>query len=106
MTATLSILAMGVGVYALRLVGLALPNVALPPTCERALRFMPVALLAALITANLSARADGGLAPFVAVSAGAVIAQRTRRMWTCIVGGMACYWLVRWIGDAGWVWNP
>lgn len=94
MSATVSILAMGAGVYALRLVGLALPNVAVPPTWERALRFVPVALLAALIAANLSARTDEGLAPFVAVAAGALIAQRTRQMWACIVGGMACYWLV------------
>ena len=48
------ILGMGAGVYALRLAGLALPDVAVPPAWEQALRFIPVALLTALVMSSLA----------------------------------------------------
>ena len=95
MSAVWAILGMGAGVYALRLVGLALPDVAVPPAWERALGFVPVALLAALVVASLAARPDEGPARLVAAAGAALVARRSGRMWACILSGMALYWLLR-----------
>jgi branched-subunit amino acid transport protein len=43
------ILGMGAGVYLLRLVGLSLQELTLPPAVDRALRCVPVALLTGLV---------------------------------------------------------
>jgi len=90
-----SILGMAAGVYALRLAGLAVPRVAMPSLWERALEFVPVALLSALVVSLLSRPADGIATRLVAAAGAALIARRTGRMWACIVSGMAFYWLLR-----------
>lgn len=95
MSAVWLILAMGAGVYALRLVGLVLRDVTVPPTGERALGFVPVAVLTALIVSSLMNQADGGLARVVAAAGAGLVAHRTGRMWACIASGMALYWLAR-----------
>jgi branched-subunit amino acid transport protein len=95
MSAVWPILAMGAGVYALRLAGLALREVAVPPAWERALGFVPVATLTALVVASLAGRADGGAARLVAVVGAGLVARRTGKMWACILSGMALSWLLR-----------
>ena len=91
------ILGMGAGVYALRLVGLVLRDVALPPVWERALRFVPVALLTGLVVVGLSGQVGAEPSRLVAVAAAAFVAYRTGTMWGCILGGMAAYWLLAWL---------
>ncbi|MDP9371293.1 MAG: AzlD domain-containing protein [Chloroflexota bacterium] len=89
------ILAMGAGVYALRLAGLVLRDVTVPPAWERALGFVPVALLTALVVSSLAGRADDGVARLLAAVGAGLVARRTGRMWACILSGMALYWLLR-----------
>ncbi len=89
------VLAMGVGVFALRIVGLLLPDLTLPPAWDRALRFVPIAVLTALTLSTLGARGDDGTARVLAAIGAGLIAWRTRQMWACIAGGMAMYWLLR-----------
>jgi branched-subunit amino acid transport protein len=89
------ILVMAVGVYAVRLAGLLLANASVPPAWERALGFVPVATLTALVVSSLVGRPDDGPVRLVAAAAGALAARRTGRTWMCIVVGMALYWLLR-----------
>ena len=90
------ILGMGAGVYTLRLIGLTLRDVALPAIWERALRFVPVALLTGLVVVGLNAQVSAEPWRLLAVAAAALVAYRTGKMWACILGGMAAYWLLAW----------
>ena len=91
------ILGMGAGVYALRLVGLVFRDVALPPVSERALRFVPVALLTGLVVVGLTGQISAEPIRLVAVAVAAFVAYRTGKMWACILGGMVTYWLLGWL---------
>jgi branched-subunit amino acid transport protein len=88
------ILAMGAAVYALRLVGLVLPGAVAPPRGERVLRFLPVALLAALVVGSLGSPPDGLSVRVASVAGGALVAFWTRRMWACIAGGLLIHGLL------------
>lgn len=98
------ILGMGAGVYALRLAGLVLREVALPPALrqpqggvwERALGFVPVALLTGLVVVSLMGQAGAEPIRLVAVAVAAIVAYRSRKMWACILVGMVVYWLLGW----------
>ena len=90
------ILGMGAGVYTLRLIGLILRDVALPAVWERALRFVPVALLTGLVVVGLNTQVTAEPWRLLAVAAAALVAYRTGKMWACILGGMAVYWLLAW----------
>lgn len=92
------ILGMGTGVYALRFVGLALRDVALPEVWERALRFVPVALLTGLVVVGLSGQVSAEPIRLLAVAVAVVVAHGTGRMWACILSGMVAYWLLWWVG--------
>jgi branched-subunit amino acid transport protein len=72
----------------------------MPPLLRRWLRYVPVAVLAALV-------APAALAPqgrleigthAGAVLAGAVVAWRTRNALWAILGGMAVFWFFRMVG--------
>jgi branched-subunit amino acid transport protein len=89
------ILAMAVGVYALRLSGLLLAGAKLPSTWERALGFVPIATLTALVVSSLTSRPDEGLPRLVAAAAAGLAARGSGRAWICIGIGMAIYWLLR-----------
>jgi branched-subunit amino acid transport protein len=91
------ILGMGAGVYALRLVGLALRDVALPPVWDRALRFVPVALLTGLVVIGLTGQVSAEPIRLVAVAVAALVAHRTGKMWACILAGMVVYWALGWL---------
>lgn len=92
MSDTWAILAMGIGVYALRLSGMALPDVAVPATWRRALASVPVAVLAALVVSSLASQMDW--TRLVAAAGAGFIARWTGRMWACILSGMALYYLL------------
>lgn len=94
MSELLLIFAMGLGVYALRLSGLLMPNVAIPSEWEQAFRFLPVALLSSLVTVSLVGGGRFDPSALGGALVGALFAWRTRRMWACIVSGLAAYWLL------------
>ena len=95
MSAMWQILAMAVGVYALRLTGLALRDVVIPAEWERALRFVPVAVLTALVVSSLAGRGEGRAEGIVAAAGAAVVVRKTGKMWMCIVSGVAVYLVLR-----------
>lgn len=91
------ILGMGAGVYLLRLVGLGLQALTLPPAIDRALRCVPVALLTGLVVVGLTGQVSAEPTRLLAVAAAVLVAYRTGKMWACILGGMAVYWLTAWL---------
>jgi branched-subunit amino acid transport protein len=96
MSTLLPILGMGLGMYALRLGGMVLRDVTVPPAWERALRFVPVALLTALVLVSILGRAgDERFFRLIGAAGGALVAWRTKKMWACILAGMAIYWILR-----------
>jgi branched-subunit amino acid transport protein len=95
MSAEWQIAAMAVGVFGMRFAGLALRDVAIPEEWERGLRFVPVAILTALVLSILAGRGEGRWEGIVAAAGAAALARWSSRMWACIAGGMALYWLLR-----------
>lgn len=95
MNVTAAIALMAAGVFALRLGGFLLVGTAIPPAWERSLAYVPVATLAALVAGSLVGQAREGFEPLIAAAAGALIVRHTGRAWTCILGGMAVYALLR-----------
>jgi branched-subunit amino acid transport protein len=72
----------------------------MPALVRRWLRYVPPAVLAALVVPAALApqrRLEIGL-PAWAVLAGAVVAWRTRSVLWTILGGMAVFWLLRLLG--------
>jgi branched-subunit amino acid transport protein len=72
----------------------------MPALVQRWLRYVPAAVLAALVVPAALApqgRLEIGL-PAWAVLAGAVVAWRTRSVLWTILGGMAAFWLLRLLG--------
>ena len=90
------VLALTLGMVSLRLSGLALSDLRIPASWERAWRYVPLALLAALIALSLIGR-DTGEASIrgIALVIAAVVTYRARRLWVCIVSGMAVYFILR-----------
>jgi branched-subunit amino acid transport protein len=91
------ILGMGAGVYAMRLLGLSLQELTLPPTIDRALQCVPVALLTGLVVVGLTGQVTAEPTRLLAVAIAAGVAYRTGKMWACILAGMATYWLTAWL---------
>jgi len=89
------ILGMALAVYTLRLAGFLLAEKSIPPSVERALGFVPIATLTALVVTSLAGRSDEAPVRLVAVAGAGIIAWRTGRAWACILVGMALYWLLR-----------
>lgn len=103
MALVLAVLCIGAATYTLRLslIGLA-GRVSLPARIERALRFVPVAALTALVIPDLLGGASGTSlltrnprlwAGVVAV----IIAWRTRNVLLTVAVGMATLWLLMWL---------
>lgn len=92
MNTTLVILAMSAGVYALRIAGFLTSNITIPERWEKSFQFVPISLLSALVTLNLTAGESIDPVRLVAAAAGGLAAWRTRKMWACIAAGMAVYW--------------
>jgi branched-subunit amino acid transport protein len=72
----------------------------MPPLLKRWLRYVPAAVLAALVvpaTLAPQGRIEVRLSA-LAVSVGALVAWRTRSVVWTIVGGMITFWLLRLLG--------
>ncbi|WP_115863872.1 AzlD domain-containing protein [Halorussus litoreus] len=100
----LAILAAGVGTFALRVSFVAMFERfdEVPPGVERALRFVPAAVLSALVAPQVLA-ADGGVALSAAnprLLAGALalaVAWRTEDVFATLVAGMGALWLTTFV---------
>ncbi|MDY7042380.1 MAG: AzlD domain-containing protein [Chloroflexota bacterium] len=68
-----------------------------PALFRRWLRYVPAALLAALIApAALTSPTEASIAGrWVALGAGALLAWRTRQVLPPLIGGLAIFWLLR-----------
>lgn len=96
MTHIWTVLALGVGTFVLRASGLLIQDVRIPSSWERAWRFVPLALLAALIVTSLNGRpADEIGLRGVSIIIAALAAFYSRRMWVCIASGMLVYLALR-----------
>jgi branched-subunit amino acid transport protein len=90
-----SILAMGGSLFALRLSGLLAYDRAIPAEWEHGLRFVPIAILAAMVACSLANRdQELGAGVIAAIGAG-VVTYKFKRLWLCIVTGLAIYLVVR-----------
>ena len=89
------ILMMATAVYALRITGFFIADIGMPPTWERALRFVPVATLTALITVSLAGASDDRPIRLLAVVGAGVAAQYTGRAWVCIIVGVLTHGFLR-----------
>jgi branched-subunit amino acid transport protein len=90
------ILVLALGTFGLRVSGLALGGVRIPASWERAWRYLPLALLSALIALSLTGRETNETGTrVVALVVAAVVTYRLRHLWVCIVVGMAAYLLLR-----------
>lgn len=94
MNTTLIILAMAAGVYALRISGMLTSSITIPERWEQSFQFVPISLLSALVTLNLTSGNSIDPTRLIAAAAGGLAAWRTRKMWACIAAGMAVYWLL------------
>ena len=91
MTDFLTMFAMGTGIYLLRLAGLSMPLTEIPPFWVRALRFLPVALLAALVSSSRAGIASGEIGRIVALIVAGLVVWKSRRMWAAIASGLAVF---------------
>ncbi len=101
---TIAIVCIGAATFAVRLslIGLS-GRVALPPLAERALRYVPVAALTALVVPEVIG-SSSGWEPVAhnprlwAAVAAALVAWRTHNVLLTVVVGMAVLWLVTALG--------
>ena len=99
----LTILAIGVLTFGIRLSFIALTDrIALPPFALRVLRFVPVAVLTAIIVPELvlpSGTLDLSLnnARLIAGALAVVVAWRTRNVALTLVVGMVALWLLQFV---------
>jgi branched-subunit amino acid transport protein len=94
MSETTTVVTMGLGIYALRLLGLVAPMTVLPPILERALRSLPIALLTALVASSPAGASSGDPVRLAALGAAGAIVWTSRRLWAGIGGGLAVFWLL------------
>ncbi len=96
MTHPVVVLALAVGTLGLRVSGLTLSAVRIPSEWERAWRYIPLALLSALIALSLTGRESGEMSIRVlALIVAALVTYKARRLWLCIASGMAVYFVLR-----------
>lgn len=97
-----TILGMALISYALRVSFLLLhERITFPSLVRRALRYVPYAVLAALVVPAVMGGVDEGFSPepprLVAAVVGALIAWRTRSVVLTLTVGMASLWLMQWL---------
>jgi len=98
MSTTLVILGMGVITYAVRYAGLRLTGVHLRPFWLAFLRFVPVAVFAALVTPSLAGEQGEGAWRVLAAAAAGVVMWRSRQLWLGLLVGMVVFWALRNVG--------
>ncbi len=92
-TTLITILGMALVTYATRAGGLLLMRrVSLSPTIERWLRYVPGAVLVALVAPTI---AQGGPATLLATVATIVVAARSKSLVLAMVAGVGVVWLLR-----------
>ncbi len=90
-----TILGMAIVTFVPRLLGFVIAERRLAPFWTRALRFVPIAVFAALVTPSLPGA--GGLPARIAAAVVAALAMwRTRRLELGLVAGLATFALLRW----------
>ncbi len=67
----------------------------LPPFWLRFIRFVPIALFAALVTPSLAGTRGEGLERVIAAAVCGLLAWRTRQLWIGLFAGMAVFWVLR-----------
>jgi branched-subunit amino acid transport protein len=77
-----------------RLVGLFITR-PLPPFWVRFMRFVPIAVFAALVTPNLEGGSGEGGVRVLAAAICGVLAWRTKQLWIGLFAGMAAFWILR-----------
>ena len=77
-----------------RLLGLFI-TAPLPPFWLRFMRFVPIAVFAALITPNIAGASGEGMLRLFAATICGVLAWRTKQLWIGLFAGMAAFWLLR-----------
>ena len=104
LTLWLIVLASGLGTFALRLSFIQIADrIALPRPFVRALRFVPAAVLSAIILPAVLRLPDGSMSyaldnpRFLAAIGATLIAWATRNALATILGGMALFWLLGWV---------
>ncbi len=91
---TATILLMAAATYGPRLLGLSLSGLALPPFWLRFLRFVPVAVFAALIVPALPSAGETPVR-LVAALVAALVFWRARSLWLGLSVGLAVFWGLR-----------
>lgn len=94
MSVLTTVLLMWLVTYPVRLLGLGLGRVQLPPFWLAFLRFVPVSVFAALILPDVLGSPEWPLR-LIGCAAGAGLMWRTRNLAPGILGGFAAYWLAR-----------
>jgi branched-subunit amino acid transport protein len=92
------ILAMALAMLCLRLSGFILAGVNIPEQLEQIFLFLPVATLAALIVTSFSGSENAAGPRAVALLIGSIAGWKTRKVWVCLVAGLAGYGLLSAIG--------
>jgi branched-subunit amino acid transport protein len=95
MSVGVTVLGMAVGIYMLRISGFALAGAPIPASWERALTFVPIATLTALVTSSLISYPDETPIRLLAALGASVAARRFGKTWVCIASGMVVYWVLR-----------
>jgi branched-subunit amino acid transport protein len=94
-SALATIVGMAVITYATRWVGLRFTGLQLPAFWLDFLRFVPVAVFAALVVPALPGPAGQTPARVLAAGVAALVLWRTGRMWLGLVVGLAAFWALR-----------
>jgi len=90
-----TIVGMAVLTYATRWVGLRFTTLRLPPFWLDFLRFVPVAVFAALVVPSLSGPPGQTPARLLAAGAAALVLWRSGRMWLGLLVGLGAFWALR-----------
>src|SRR5690606_35429403 len=101
----LAVIAIGIGTFVLRVSFIELAGrMPLPPRLSRALRFLPAAVLSAIILPAVLKLPDGTLdftptnPKIIAALDATLIAWRTKSSTFTVFGAMALFWWLRWLG--------
>lgn len=97
MSIPLILLLMWAVTYPMRLLGLSLGRVRLPPFWLNFLKFVPVSVFAALVVPDVLGSPEWARRVVGAI-AGGLLMWRTRNLALGILGGFAAYWLARLAG--------